>query len=177
MGMKSNNFNLNTKIRRINELDRHTLIRYINNHPIVIPTETVYGLAAIFNTSTSDLIYQIKNRPKDNPLIVHVSRFDMLGELPIVRNELLMGIGKRFWPGPLTILFEVDRTSFNGKYYYCPGYISVRIPKSETARKIIDMIGKPIVAPSANPSGRPSPTTAKHCYQQLKGRVELIIDG
>jgi L-threonylcarbamoyladenylate synthase len=144
---------------------------------IAMPTETVYGLAAnAFDGDAVKKIFEAKNRPSDNPLIVHVSSIDMLKtfvEEITPTAELLM---KKFWPGPLTLLFKatgkVSPTVLAGQ-----PTVAVRQPSHPVAQKLIALSGLPLAAPSANRSGRPSPTTAAHVMDDLKGRIPCIIDG
>lgn len=149
--------------------------------PFVIPTETVYGLAALYNdTQMVESIFQIKNRPQDNPLIVHIVALDQLQDLISVKlNELpenVMEVIDSFWPGPLTILFEKSSNVPDIVTANSP-YVGVRMPKHEVGQTVLREIGIPLVAPSANISGRPSPTNAKDAFEDLNSKVELIFDG
>ena len=143
---------------------------------VAFPTETVYGLGA--NALDGDAVKKIfiaKGRPQDNPLIVHVSSKDisnLVKEVPAIAQELI----NKFWPGPLTIILEKkdivpNVTSAN------LNTIGIRMPNSEIALKLIELSGKPIAAPSANISGRPSPTEVNRCVEDLIGRVNYIIGG
>jgi len=143
---------------------------------VVFPTETVYGLGAdAFNDRAIDSIYKAKGRPSDNPLIVHISKKSdvyALGESVTKEAELLMD---RFWPGPLTIIFPKKAcvpTRVTGGL----NTVAVRCPSNPVASKLIELSGKFIAAPSANLSGSPSPTTAKHVIDDLDGRVDYIIE-
>lgn len=142
-----------------------------------MPTETVYGLAAnALDEKAVAQIFVAKGRPQDNPLIVHISKIDMLPplvkEIPDVAKEL----ADRFWGGPLTMIFPktniIPDVTSGGL-----DTVAVRMPASEAARALIDKCGFPIAAPSANLSGSPSPTTAKHVFDDMNGRIPLIIDG
>lgn len=144
---------------------------------VAFPTETVYGLGADgLNKKAVEKIFIAKGRPQDNPLILHISHLDMLKplvmDIPKEANLLM----EKFWPGPLTIIFK--------KSSFVPDIISggletvaIRMPKNEIALELIHLSNTPIAAPSANISGRPSPTDAKTCYEDLCGKIELIIDG
>lgn len=142
-----------------------------------IPTETVYGLAAnALNEAAVRDIFTAKGRPQDNPLIVHISNIEMLAELV---SEIPMTAGRlaeRFWGGPLTMIFPKSRAipdiTSGGL-----DTVAVRMPSSGYARAIIDKCGFPLAAPSANLSGSPSPTTAQHVFNDMNGRIPLIIDG
>jgi len=144
---------------------------------VVIPTETVYGLAAnALDKNAVSKIFEVKGRPQDNPLIVHISELSMwsplVGEVP----EDALKLAERFWPGPLTIILPksdmVPDTTTAGM-----DSVAVRMPSHEGARAVISASKLPIAAPSANLSGLPSPTTAQHCMRDLNGKVPLIIDG
>lgn len=144
---------------------------------MAFPTETVYGLGAnALDGRAVESIFAAKGRPRDNPLIVHISDIDMLFRYagPVDgKARLLMN---RFWPGPLTIVLPG-----NGRI---PGEVSAglesvafRMPGHPVALALIREAGVPVAAPSANLSGRPSPTTADHVYSDLKGRIDAILDG
>jgi L-threonylcarbamoyladenylate synthase len=156
-------------------------LSFENLLPIVIPTETVYGLAAPYNElPIVRNIFKIKNRPADNPLIVHIASLDYLSEL-IDNNvsdlpENVVRLMNDLWPGPLTILF---RKSANVADLITAGsdFVGVRIPANPIAKMILEKTKIPLVAPSANISGRPSPTNAFDAYEDLDGKVECIFDG
>lgn len=146
---------------------------------VSFPTETVYGLGAnALDNEACKKIFQAKGRPSDNPLIVHVSSMEMLhtvaASVPPKVAEFLTR--SRFWPGPLTILFpkkeNVPQAVTAGQTT-----VAVRMPSHPIAHKLIALSGVPIAAPSANLSGRPSPTTAGHVIADLTGRVKCIVDG
>ena len=144
---------------------------------VAFPTETVYGLGGdALNPESSRKIYAAKGRPSDNPLIVHVCRFEDIG--PIVEEvpPEAKKLAAAFWPGPLTMIFRkndrVPRETTGGL-----DTVAIRFPDNRIARALIDAAGGYIAAPSANRSGRPSPTLAKYCLEDLDGRVDMIIDG
>lgn len=150
-----------------------------NRRVVAIPTETVYGLAA--NALDKEMwgvreIFRVKGRPQDNPLIVHVSGMKMLR--PLVREipEVAERLAERFWGGPLTMIFPKSELVSD---VISAGLdtVAVRMPASEAALAIIKKCGFPLAAPSANLSGKPSPTTAAHVYEDLNGKIPLIIDG
>lgn len=152
-----------------------------NQHPIAFPTETVYGLGALaLDPTAASRIFSTKGRPPDNPLIVHVSSHTMLRRLlpttytipPIY--ELLM---KHFWPGALTLLFPTDSSLVPSIITANQTTVAVRMPSHPVARALIAMADAPIAAPSANSSGKPSPTRAEHVLRDLDGKIELILDG
>ncbi|MDP2946622.1 MAG: L-threonylcarbamoyladenylate synthase [Nanoarchaeota archaeon] len=143
---------------------------------VAFPTETVYGLGAdAFNPNAVQKVFEAKGRPADNPLIVHISKLDQLEELTdnIPANGKLLT--QAFWPGPLTIV--VKCSPFVPKIVTCGlDTVAIRMPKHNVALRLIDVLDRPIVGPSANISGRPSPTTAQHVHQDLNGKIELILD-
>lgn len=148
---------------------------FAKNNPVVVPTETVYGLAApITNPEAVEQIYAIKGRPSDNPLIVHITTFDQLHELTEQLPEYAEYLFETFWPGPLTV---VCKTKQSVKHITGPqGTIAVRMPAHPFIQALINQTG-PLAAPSANLSGKPSPTTAEHCVSDLNGKVEIVFDG
>lgn len=142
-----------------------------------IPTETVYGLAAnALDGPAVKRIFAAKGRPSDNPLIVHICRFDQLA--PLVREvpEAAEKLAKAFWPGPLTMILPksalVPEEVSGGL-----DTVAVRFPSHPAAQAVIRAAGVPLAAPSANLSGRPSPTTFAHVKADLTGRVEALLDG
>ena len=144
---------------------------------VVFPTETVYGIGAnALDAAAVERIFVAKGRPQDNPLIVHVNTIDEL--LPLVTDfpPIAKRLAEAFWPGPLTMILprsDVVPAAVSAGL----DTVAVRIPSHMVARQIIAAAGVPIAAPSANVSGRPSPTSAAHCVTDLSGRVDLIIDG
>ncbi|MDF2521318.1 MAG: threonylcarbamoyl-AMP synthase [Clostridia bacterium] len=148
------------------------------NGTVVFPTETVYGLGAnALSKDAARSIYEAKGRPSDNPLIVHVSSIDMLlyviGESLSDKARLLIN---KFWPGPLTLIFKKSK---NIPVEVTSGLdtVAVRMPDNEIALELIKQSGLPIAAPSANISGKPSPTKAEHVINDLNGRVDAILCG
>lgn len=144
---------------------------------VAFPTETVYGLGGdALNASSSRKIYAAKGRPSDNPLIVHIAEMSALA--PIVESipEKAYRLAEKFWPGPLTMIFKKSAAV---PYETTGGLdtVAVRMPNHEVALSFIREAGGYIAAPSANTSGRPSPTTAEHVYEDLQGRIEEILDG
>ena len=144
---------------------------------VAFPTETVYGLGAnALNEDAAKKTYAAKGRPSDNPLIVHIADVE---DLPIVARNIsdkAKQLMEQFWPGPLTFIFE--------KQYIVPygttgglNTVAVRMPTDEIARAVIRAGGGYISAPSANTSGRPSPTSAEHVADDFDGKIDMIIDG
>ncbi|HLP29644.1 MAG TPA: L-threonylcarbamoyladenylate synthase [Candidatus Didemnitutus sp.] len=145
---------------------------------IAIPTETVYGLAArITDRVALETIFRIKGRPSDNPLIVHVSSIEQArGLVSALAHDSLERVAGLFWPGPLTLVFPAADTVST---IITAGLstVAVRMPQHPIARSIIDECGSPLAAPSANKSGRPSPTTAQHVEADLGPEVRIIDGG
>lgn len=148
-----------------------------NGELVAFPTETVYGLGANgLDGEAVNRIFEAKGRPNDNPLILHIAKKsdvkDLWAHVPKLANTLM----DTFWPGPLTMIFnKADQVP----YEVTAGLetVAVRMPSDKTARLLIQKSGVPIAAPSANRSGRPSPTTAKHVLDDMDGRIPLILDG
>lgn len=144
---------------------------------VAFPTETVYGLGAdATNEEAVSQIYQAKGRPNDNPLIAHIASLTMLEEISQDLPKEVFDLAEKFWPGPLTMI-----VSHNGKL--APSVtagletVGVRMPAHPLALELIKAVDRPLAAPSANRSGRPSPTLAEHVYEDLKGRIAGILDG
>ncbi len=144
---------------------------------VAIPTETVYGLAAnALDADAVKRIFKAKGRPQDNPLIVHISDMSML--TPLVREvpDTAKTLAERFWSGPLTMILpksdKIPNVTSGGL-----DTVAVRMPANSAAREIIEKCGFPLAAPSANLSGKPSPTTAQHVFEDMNGKIPLIIDG
>ncbi|MGL5437007.1 MAG: L-threonylcarbamoyladenylate synthase [Lachnospiraceae bacterium] len=147
-----------------------------NGGLVAFPTETVYGLGAnALDEKAARKIYEAKGRPSDNPLIAHIASFTDLKPLTADIPETGRQLAKAFWPGPLTLIFP---KSDMVPYGTTGGLdtIAVRMPSHPIASRLIALAGVPIAAPSANTSGRPSPTTAEHVRQDMTGRIEMIID-
>ena len=142
------------------------------------PTETVYGLGAnALDADAVKRIFEAKGRPGDNPLIVHISHIDQLAPLIAVEpSPAARALMDAWWPGPMTLIFPksglVPMEVTAGL-----STVAVRFPAHPAARALIDAARRPIAAPSANRSGRPSPTTAQHVLEDMDGRIPLILDG
>lgn len=144
---------------------------------VAFPTETVYGLGANgMDEAAVNAIFRAKGRPNDNPLILHIADADALTSLWCSVPEKAHVLAQTFWPGPLTIIAK--RTE-NVPASVTAGLdtVAVRMPSDPVARELIRKAGVPIAAPSANLSGKPSPTTAGHVYQDMAGRIPFILDG
>ncbi|MEG2924052.1 MAG: L-threonylcarbamoyladenylate synthase [Oscillospiraceae bacterium] len=148
-----------------------------NGEIVGIPTETVYGLAAsALNGEAVKKIFSAKGRPQDNPLISHISSMDMLPMIAQNIPSACYTLANAFWPGPLTMVLP---RSADVADEVCAGLdtAAVRMPSHKAALDIIAAAGVPLAAPSANLSGSPSPTTARHVMDDMDGRIPLIIDG
>lgn len=163
-------------VRRAGELLR-------DGHLVAIPTETVYGLAARIDDADALLqIFRVKGRPQDNPLIVHCSAREQVDDVvdwslvDDVDRSIIERLMAGFWPGPLTLVLPravvVDAAISAGL-----DTVAVRIPGLGITRRIIEEAGMPLAAPSANRSGRPSPTTAEHVMEDLQGTIAAVVDG
>lgn len=144
---------------------------------VAFPTETVYGLGAdAMRADASKKIYEAKGRPSDNPLIVHIADIHDLERLADPVTEKARKLADAFWPGPLTIILKkkdsVPKETTGGL-----GTVAVRMPSHPVALALIKASGRMIAAPSANTSGRPSPTRAEHVWEDLHGKVPMILDG
>ncbi|MBC7129740.1 threonylcarbamoyl-AMP synthase [Candidatus Bathyarchaeota archaeon] len=148
-----------------------------NGGLVAFPTETVYGLGAdALNPKAVRELFKAKKRPLDNPPIVHVAEvndvYKLVRDVPAKAEKLM----KRFWPGPLTLIFKrskaVPDITVSGL-----DTIAIRMPKNKIALLLIENSGCPIAAPSANIAGKPSPTTAEHVLEDLNGRIDAILDG
>ncbi|HSH36840.1 L-threonylcarbamoyladenylate synthase [Schnuerera sp.] len=174
---------IQTKIIKVNErkpekelvMEGVDLIR--KGKLVAFPTETVYGLGANgLNQEAVKKIFMAKGRPQDNPLILHTSSIEDIR--PLVKSiskeaEMIM---KRFWPGPLTILFK--KSSLVPEIITAGlDTVAIRMPNHPIALELIKESGVPIAAPSANTSGKPSPTSARHVIEDLHGKIHMIIDG
>ena len=144
---------------------------------VAFPTETVYGLGGdAMNPESSRKIYAAKGRPSDNPLIVHIYRMEDLEKVASDISENTRKLAEAFWPGPLTMILpkrpEIPSETTGGL-----NTVAVRMPSDPVAAKLIESAGGFVAAPSANLSGKPSPTLAKYVIQDMDGRIDVIIDG
>ena len=143
---------------------------------VAFPTETVYGLGAdAANERAVQRIFEAKSRPLDNPVIVHVSSRDMLSRVVVSVTPAARRLISTFWPGPLTIVLERSAGVAPAVSAGLPT-VAVRMPANTVALELIRAADTPIAAPSANASGRPSPTRAEHVARDLTGRIDMILD-
>ena len=155
-----------------------TAAKIINSGGLVaFPTETVYGLGAnALDSNAVKKIYAAKGRPSDNPLIVHISDISELYPIVSYISDKALKLIDAFWPGPLTLIF--NKTDII-PYETSGGLntVAIRFPSNKTAQLLIKQAAVPIAAPSANSSGKPSPTRASHVEFDLNGKIDMIIDG
>lgn len=172
---------MDTKVYYMSDENENEVIleasKYIREGKLVVfPTETVYGLGAnALDKKACERIFKAKGRPQDNPLIVHVANKDIseyVKNIPEYAEKLI----DKFWPGPLTIILEKNSIIAN-EITGGLNSVAIRMPENVIARKIIEASKVPIAAPSANLSGKPSPTVIEHCIRDLSGRVDMIIGG
>lgn len=148
-----------------------------NGGLVAFPTETVYGLGAnALEEQASAKIYAAKGRPSDNPLIAHIASMEDLPKLAAEIPEAGRKLAEKYWPGPLTLIFPKKDVV---PYGTTGGLdtVAVRMPSDPIASCLIRLAGIPVAAPSANTSGRPSPTRAEHVIEDMNGKIEMIIDG
>lgn len=143
---------------------------------VAFPTETVYGLGGdALNPLSSKKIYEAKGRPSDNPLIVHIAELNSLYEIAESVPDIAIALADKYWPGPLTMIFRkkdiVPKETTGGLET-----VAVRFPSHPVAKAFIKASGGFVAAPSANLSGRPSPTNASHVADDMTGRIDMIID-
>lgn len=144
---------------------------------VAFPTETVYGLGGdALDASAAEKIYAAKGRPSDNPLIVHISSKEALSVLAKDIPAAAWELADRFWPGPLTMILKKSSIVPDQTTGGLPT-VAIRMPSDPVARMLIEESGLYLAAPSANASGRPSTTRAEHVYEDLAGRIGLILDG
>jgi len=144
---------------------------------VAFPTETVYGLGAdAFNERAVRQVFEAKGRPPDNPVIVHVSEIEQFFQIGKDIPPAATALAETFWPGPLTLVVK-HRAQLPDAVTAGLPTVAVRMPDHPVALALIESLGRGIIGPSANISGRPSPTTAKHVMDDLNGKIEIILDG
>lgn len=144
---------------------------------VAFPTETVYGLGAnAFNSAAVKRVFQVKGRPSDNPLIVHVTSFDEVKKYAKDLHPLAQKLAATYWPGPLTLVCQVKTGEFAPEVSAGLTTVSFRMPDNKATLTLLAEAGIPAVGPSANTSGKPSPTTYDHVYHDLQGKIEGILD-
>lgn len=145
---------------------------------VAFPTETVYGLGAdARNASAVAKIFEAKDRPADNPLIVHIAELQQLQGIAAEVSEKALRAMEAFWPGPFTAILPVLPGVVADNVTAGLSTVGFRMPSHPVARGLLKQSGMPIAAPSANRSGKPSPTAASHVFEDMDGRIPLIVDG
>ena len=144
---------------------------------IAIPTETVYGLAAnIYDDNAVNSIFEIKKRPNNNPLIVHIKSIDQLASVAREVPPIAEKLASHFWPGPLTLVLKKQKTISNlissGK-----DSVAVRVPNHKVTLNLLENLNYPLAAPSANPFGSISPTNTNHVFQYFNDQIDIILEG
>ena len=169
---------METKVEKLNKKTLKYAKKLINSGEIVaFPTETVYGLGADATNDTAiKKIFEAKGRPQDNPLIVHLAKKRDIKKYVKNISKTQKKLINSFMPGPISIIFEKNNV-ISSMVVAGGNTVAIRIPENKIARKFINYCHAPICAPSANTSKRPSPTMAKHVYDDLNGKIPLIIDG
>lgn len=143
---------------------------------VAFPTETVYGLGAVYNNEQALLnVFAVKGRPADNPLILHIYHLDQLNQIVSSISPAAERLIQRFWPGPLTLIFP-KKADVSPVVTANLNSVAVRMPSDPAARELLRLTGIPVAAPSANLSGKPSPTNGEHVINDLMGKIEMIID-
>ena len=156
----------------------NTACEILKNGGVVgMPTETVYGLAAsAYDDNAIKKVFEAKGRPQDNPLIVHISDMEMLNEIAEDIPKSVYTLAENFWPGPLTmVLHRTEKIAESVSAGLLT--VAVRMPSNQIALDVIRKSGLPLAAPSANVSGRPSPTTANHVINDLDGKIDAVLMG
>ena len=171
-------FNYNTEVLKVDETSLKKAREYIESGEVVaFPTETVYGLgASALNAEAIRKIFEAKGRPQDNPLIVHVYDGFDISSLVEVKYDYTEILRKKFLPGPLTMIYK-SKGVISDVATCGLDTVGIRVPKSVEAQRFLKAVEKPIAAPSANISKHTSPVTAAHVYDDMKGRIPLILDG
>ena len=160
------------------EIYRKLTTYYKNGKLVAIPTETVYGLSAnAMDEEAVSKIYEAKGRPSDNPLIVHFYEMSQLDNIVDYSDENVKKLINNFWPGPMTLILNAkDNNGVSKKVTAGLNTLAVRMPSNITAREILKETGVLLAAPSANTSGKPSPTKFEHVYHDLSGKIDVIIE-
>jgi L-threonylcarbamoyladenylate synthase len=172
---------MNTIIYRLTDLDKEENLERAagllkNGGLVAFPTETVYGLGAtITHPDSIDRIFKVKGRPNDNPLIVHIPCAERLNDLVREHPDSAWKLAERFWPGPLTLVLP-SNGSIPSVVTAGLTTVGIRVPRHPVAIELLRRTGIPVAAPSANLSGRPSPTNGQDVIEDLDGKVEMILD-
>ncbi len=148
---------------------------------VAFPRETIYGLGAnALDPRAIRKIFKAKGRPLDNPLIIHIADYESIFKMAkreFSYAQITETLVKKFWPGPLTLILFKKKKIIPDEVTANLNIVALRMPKNKIALELIKMAEVPIAAPSANLAGRPSPTTAQHVFEDLRGKIDLILDG
>ena len=169
---------METLVKEINDLSISYAVQILEKGGVIgMPTETVYGLAGIgLYPDTVKKIFEVKGRPSDNPLIAHVHKDYNLNKLCYIEHEYIYKLISKFMPGPLTLVMKSKGVICSEAI--CGGdTLAVRIPSHGGCQKLLKALDKPVVAPSANLSKHTSPVSAEHVFNDLSGKIPLILDG
>ncbi|MFC4410678.1 L-threonylcarbamoyladenylate synthase [Chungangia koreensis] len=171
---------MQTKMMEVNEERSYEIAAdYLNNGEVVaFPTETVYGLGAVAtNQGAVTKIFEAKGRPSDNPLIVHIGSKEEVEKYAVEVPAHAKVLMEHFWPGPLTLIMKVKPGVLAENVTAGLDTVGIRMPDHPVALKLLQTVKQPVAAPSANRSGKPSPTEAEHVYHDLEGKIPLILNG
>lgn len=184
---KERGFSMQTKIwnvrNNVDDLSRYPQVQEIitgfkQDEIIAIPTETVYGLAANALSSTAvDKIFKAKGRPQDNPLIVHIYEKTQIEDFACIPDDKVHQLMDAFWPGPISFILPLQKDVLAPAVTAGLNSVAVRMPSDKIARQILKLVYLPLAAPSANTSGKPSPTTADHVKFDMDGKIYGIVEG
>ena len=169
---------LKTTIKKNNNKNILEIVSKLKAGEVIgLPTETVYGLAGrCDNKNTIENIYKIKNRPKNNPLIIHYSNInDALND--IYADSRAIELANKFWPGPLTLVAKVKNKTICKSALSSMNTVAIRVPSNIIFLNILNKLNIPLAAPSANRYGKISPTSARDVYEELNGKISIILDG
>lgn len=164
--------------KRLNENQLSEAIEFLKADGLVaFPTETVYGLGGnALSPKAVKKVFEVKGRPSDNPLIVHVANFEQVKEYVDEFHPLAENLVEKYWPGPLTLICKPRTGIFPKEVSAGLPTISFRMPNNQKTLRLLKESHLPLVGPSANTSGKPSPTSADHVYHDLKGKIQAILD-
>lgn len=160
------------------EIYQQVVDSLLSGEVVAFPTETVYGLGAIAtNEDAVQKIFQVKGRPADNPLIVHIASHEQVSRFVETIPPLATQLMENFWPGPLTLVFKRKPSVLAPSVTPNVETVGLRVPDHPVALRLLTQLDEPVAAPSANKSGRPSPTIAAHVYEDLQEIIPFILDG
>lgn len=173
-------FSVMTKIIQANQLEEGAQLLRAGKL-VAFPTETVFGLGAIANNEAAvKSVYTVKGRPSDNPLIIHIADaediFEFMQDDDQMRHSLIEKLSDAFWPGPLTLVVPVKADTFPAVVTGGMDTVGIRLPDLDTTRELIRLTGFPLVGPSANISGKPSPTKVEHVKHDFDGKIGGIVN-